>query len=221
MSALVGGIATLLVAVVLIFVGQLGSAASADTRAQMAADAAALAAVAEAAPHGRNAQAFVARRYAEANGAELVVCECDSGTSSLEVEVKVGRATARARAVLDARLLVPAGLGTMHEGLHPFLASSVGRVIEEARGSVRIGSGYRSTSQQAVLWARALARYGSPEAARRWVAPPGHSMHERGLAVDLAGDVERAARIVRELALPLHRPLDHEPWHFELTGSRG
>jgi hypothetical protein len=46
-------------------------------------------------------------------------------------------------------------------------------------------------------------------------------MHERGLAVDLGGDVEEAAELVRKLGLPLHRPLANEPWHFELAGSRG
>jgi hypothetical protein len=45
-------------------------------------------------------------------------------------------------------------------------------------------------------------------------------MHELGLAVDLQGDVETAARLVEELGLPLWRPMAYEPWHFELVGSR-
>jgi hypothetical protein len=45
-------------------------------------------------------------------------------------------------------------------------------------------------------------------------------MHTRGLAVDLGGDLELAVRIIDELDLPLYRPLAHEPWHFELIGSR-
>src|SRR5579871_6409568 len=36
-------------------------------------------------------------------------------------------------------------------------------------------SGYRSGALQERLWNRALERYGSPEQARRWVAPPGSS----------------------------------------------
>ncbi|MEA2485709.1 MAG: D-alanyl-D-alanine carboxypeptidase, partial [Actinomycetota bacterium] len=59
------------------------------------------------------------------------------------------------------------------------------------------------------------------EAADDWVAPPGGSMHERGLAVDLGGDLQLAVRIVAQLHLPLWRPLMNEPWHFELIGSRG
>ena len=45
-------------------------------------------------------------------------------------------------------------------------------------------------------------------------------MHERGLAVDLAGDLDLAIEIIGRLDLPLHRPLPNEPWHFELLGSR-
>jgi hypothetical protein len=46
-------------------------------------------------------------------------------------------------------------------------------------------------------------------------------MHERGLAVDLGGDLIRAVQLIEELDLPLYRPLANEPWHFELIGSRG
>ncbi len=74
--------------------------------------------------------------------------------------------------------------------------------------------------EQAMLWADALRRYGTAEVADDWVAPPGHSMHERGLAVDLAGDMSLAVRLIDELGLPLWRPMQHEPWHFELLGSR-
>jgi hypothetical protein len=45
-------------------------------------------------------------------------------------------------------------------------------------------------------------------------------MHERGLAVDLGGDTGLAARLVADLGLSLYRPLPHEPWHFELVGTR-
>ena len=94
------------------------------------------------------------------------------------------------------------------------------RGVAAAAGSVWLVSGVRSSAEQSRLWADAVARYGSEEAADDWVAPPGRSMHERGVAVDLGGDVERAARLVEELGLPLYRPLANEPWHFELQGAR-
>jgi hypothetical protein len=58
-------------------------------RARLAADAAALAAVAEAGPYGRNHQEGEARAYARANGAELVDCICDAGAEAVQVTVSV------------------------------------------------------------------------------------------------------------------------------------
>lgn len=106
-------------------------------------------------------------------------------------------------------------------GLHPALAEAVYRLISASGGRVWLVSGYRSTAHQAILWQAALERYRDPEKADNWVAPPGFSYHERGLAVDLGGDLEYAAALVRRLKLPLWRPMSWEPWHFELAGSRG
>ncbi|HVF52741.1 MAG TPA: D-alanyl-D-alanine carboxypeptidase family protein [Actinomycetota bacterium] len=106
-------------------------------------------------------------------------------------------------------------------GLHPTLAESVRRVMAASDGRVWIVSGFRTTARQYELWVGALQKYGDPEIADNWVAPPGHSYHERGLAVDLGGDVEYAAQLVAELRLPLWRPMSWEPWHFEVVGSRG
>jgi hypothetical protein len=119
---------------------------------------------------------------------------------------------------MDPSMLQP-GSGSL-VGVDPALAQAISVIIEAAHGAVYVESGYRSRAEQEILWADALRRYGSAEAADDWVAPPGHSMHERGLAVDLGGDVELAARLVEQLRLPLYRPLDNEPWHFEVVGSR-
>lgn len=106
-------------------------------------------------------------------------------------------------------------------GLHPVLGSAVAQLISASSERIWVVSGYRSFAHQAYLWRRALARYGDPEIADNWVAYPGNSMHERGLAVDLGGDLELAAELIARLRLPLWRPMSWEPWHFELTGSRG
>jgi D-alanyl-D-alanine carboxypeptidase len=195
-------------------------AASVDARAQLAADAAALAAVAESGPYGRNVQEVVAREYARLNGAELLECKCESWATAVQITVGIGEASATARAVINPEAFVPAAVMSGIEGLHPELARAVDQLIRAAHGRVHIQSGRRSTARQAQLWARALQTYGSPEAADNWVAPPGGSLHERGLAVDLGGDVELAARLVEQLDLPMWRPLPNEPWHFELVGSR-
>lgn len=75
------------------------------SRAQTAADAAALAAIAESGPYGNDQPEQQARSFAVANGGRLVDCLCEPGATAMQVEVVVGRITAEARAVLDPTLL--------------------------------------------------------------------------------------------------------------------
>jgi hypothetical protein len=219
-SLLVAGIGLTLSILLATFCGELGIAASRKAHAQMAADAVALAAAAESAPYGRTSPESVARRYAQANNASLLECLCVPGATAVQVSVEVDGVVADARAVLDPEMLAPATLGGDVSGLHPRLRRAVQQLIAASQGSVQLVSGYRSHDHQQRLWNEALARYGSAEAADDWVAPPGHSMHERGLAVDLGGNLETAVRLAERLELPLWRPMSHEPWHFELVGSR-
>src|SRR5436309_2059350 len=89
-------------------------------------------------------------------------------------------------------------------------------------------SGYRSVASQQQLWATALARYGTPEAARKWVAPPGGSPHHTGRAIDLyLGTRNDSANIAAlRSAAPYQwlvcnaarfgfTPYSAEPWHWE------
>jgi hypothetical protein len=198
---------------------EVGGAASARARAQTAADAAALAAGAESSPSGEGRPSEAAANYAERNGARLVKCFCEVGATAMQVIVSVDGVLAEARAVFDPSLLAPAKVSPA-DGLHPDLASAVDTLVRASAGRVWIVSGLRSSERQAPLWAEAIHEHGSPEVADDWVARPGTSMHEKGLAVDLGGDLEHAVALVEQLGLPLHRPLAHEPWHFELSGSR-
>ncbi|MFN2389879.1 MAG: D-alanyl-D-alanine carboxypeptidase family protein [Actinomycetota bacterium] len=220
MTVVAAGLACALSLLLASFGVRLGETSARAGRAQVAADAAALAAVAEAGPYGRGLEAFEARRFAAMNGARLLECRCPDGATAVQVEVEVAGVVARARAVLEPSLLFPAAVMSAADGLDPRLAAAVQRLVQAAGGRVRVVSGFRDARSQQALWAEALARYGSAEAADDWVAPPGRSMHERGLAVDLGGDLALAAGLVTRLSLPLHRPLAHEPWHFELVGSR-
>jgi len=72
-----------------------------------------------------------------------------------------------------------------------------------------ITSGFRTHEEQAALY----AQYGPGRAAR-----PGTSLHERGLAVDLAAQNarERAWQLANAPRFGLEAPLAHEPWHFQL-----
>jgi hypothetical protein len=93
-----------------------------------------------------------------------------------------------------------------------------------------IVSGYRSVATQAVLWERALRRYGTPEAARVYVAPPGGSPHHSGRAIDFyLGVPNDSANIAALRSTPAYRwmvcnavrfgftPYSAEPWHWEFN----
>jgi hypothetical protein len=220
MTLLVGCVSCVLAVVLASFTVDIGTTTATKARAQAAADAAALAAVAESGPYGSSDPEAQAERLARLNGARLIECLCEVGGSAMQVAVSIDGVVARARAVIDVAALGPAGLTRGVTELHPVLRNSIEEILEATDGAVHIVSGWRSPQEQAMLWADALARYGSAEAADDWVAPPGHSKHERGLAVDLGGDVELAARVAQELGLPVDRPLANEPWHFELVGAR-
>lgn len=83
-----------------------------------------------------------------------------------------------------------------------------------------VTSGFRSVDRQRELWNAAVQKYGSEQAARKWVAPPGHSKHNHGIAADLGGNLS----VLNDAMLRkygLWRPMSWEPWHVELIGSRG
>jgi hypothetical protein len=108
-------------------------------------------------------------------------------------------------------------------GLNPIFAERLSAFLAEAPdGGLSVYSGYRSPEHQQALYAAALAKYGSPEAARRWVAPPGRSMHNFGEAADLsfATPAARAWAHDNAGAYGLRFPMGNEPWHIEPIGGR-
>jgi len=89
-------------------------------------------------------------------------------------------------------------------------------------------SGYRSSARQQRLWDRALARYGTREEARKWVAPPGGSPHQSGRAIDLyLGTRNDSTNVAKLRRTPAYQwlvanaqrfgfyPYEREPWHWE------
>lgn len=109
-------------------------------------------------------------------------------------------------------------------GLQPDFAGRLGQFLaaaEQAGAPIKIMSGYRSPERQAQLYQAALAKYGSPEAARKWVAPPGRSNHGRGIAVDLQYSSGQAQGWAHQNAAKygLYFRMSHEPWHIEPQGS--
>jgi hypothetical protein len=179
-----------------IAVGQLGIAAVRASRAQTAADAGALAAAV--------ADRAAAEAAVAANGGRLV--ELQRVGAEVEVIVAVGDAAASARARRETPVMAPTG---RQAGLAPAMLAAVARAEQLLGQEVQITSGRRSEAEQRRLWE---ARHTNPYP----VAPPGTSMHEQGLAVDVPRWF-----VVKLLAVGadagLCRPLPGaDPVHFEL-----
>lgn len=112
-------------------------------------------------------------------------------------------------------------------GMDPQFASSLASLFADAPANIRQGlqvsSGFRSNDVQSRLWTEALKKYGSADAARKWVAPPGKSKHNHGHAADLKFLNDTARQWVHQNATKygLAFPLANENWHVELAGARG
>lgn len=112
-------------------------------------------------------------------------------------------------------------------GLDPNFNSALQQMFQAApeniRAGLRITSGYRSPDRQAQLFADAVRKYGSPAAARKWVAPPGNSKHNHGQASDLKylNDEARQWAHANAQQFGLNFPLANEDWHIEPIGARG
>jgi len=114
-------------------------------------------------------------------------------------------------------------------GLQPEFAANLLAFMGAAPMPLSIVSGYRSPEHQADLFNAAVAKYGSPEAARKWVAPPGHSMHNLGEAVDLGYGGGKLGGGETSLIDWAHQnaarynlafPMSYENWHIEPIGAR-
>jgi hypothetical protein len=111
-------------------------------------------------------------------------------------------------------------------GMRPEFAQALQTIFsaapEDVRAAVQITSGYRSPEVQAQLYREAVEKYGSEQAARRWVAPPGRSRHNHGDAADLKFGSDAAREWFHQNAGEhgLAFPMSWEPWHVELAGAR-
>jgi hypothetical protein len=179
--------------------GRLGAVTADRARAMAAADAAALAGAAE----GERA----ARTLALDNGADITDYVVDG--AEVQVSVRLGRATATARAVAEGIGGVGFTGGSV-AGLVPALRAALAeaaRLLGVPR--IPVTSGWRSTAQQAALYAN-RARNPYP------VARPGTSAHERGTAVDVPrAFAARLAAVGARTGLCRPWP-ETDPVHFEL-----
>ncbi|OUL28941.1 hypothetical protein BV378_07000 [Nostoc sp. RF31YmG] len=126
------------------------------------------------------------------------------------------------------------GLGGKKVPLHRLAAAAWQALVNEARTAgiktplLLPVSGYRSSKHQDQLWQKALIKYGSAQKARQWVAPPGHSAHHSGRAIDLWLGFGISSKNVQKMrATPAYQwlvqnaarfgfyPYPQEPWHWE------
>lgn len=101
--------------------------------------------------------------------------------------------------------------------MDPDFEARANALVAQSDGRIWIESGDRDTETQTRLWNEAVAKYGEDEA-RNWVAPPGHSNHEKGIAIDFGGDMELLAQLAPQFGL--YQPMSWELWHWEPLGSR-
>lgn len=85
--------------------------------------------------------------------------------------------------------------------------------------------GYRSNQEQQRLWNNAIKKYGSAAAARKWVAPPGKSRHNKGIALDVT--MYKNGRKISQVEFDqiakqagFYRPMSWEGWHIEPISTR-
>ena len=180
------------IAAAMVLIAMVGERAATRSRAQSAADAAALASAAGADP------ATLAMR----NGAVLDRVDTVDGT--IDVAVRIGDVEAAARAARPVLSATP--------GLDPRLVGAIGVAEALVGGPIPLVSGFRSRAAQERLWAN---RHANPYP----VARPGTSLHERGLAIDVP--VEFAPRLAAVAgAVGLCHPLPIlDPVHFVLCGA--
>jgi secretion/DNA translocation related TadE-like protein len=188
----------------------LAHVAVARTRAQTAADAAALAAAQELIVPSAKTPAEVAEDYAGRHSAEVTECRCSADANEVIVAVQIEvalpflggerRVGAEARAVVEPLEMA---------GLEPAFASRL-RCLFAIVPGLSIVSGFRTHAEQAALYEE------KPDLA----APPGHSMHELGLAADLGFPSEFARDLAHASAgsCGLEFPVSYEPWHIEPIG---
>ena len=139
-----------------------------------------------------------------------------------------------------ADLVTVRGVGGKHIQLHRLAAEAWQASVSAARADgireplLLPVSGYRNPVTQERLWRQALQKYGSPQEARKWVAPPGSSAHQTGRAIDFyLGGQNSSAHVSRLRRLPAYTwlasnakrfgfyPYEREPWHWEYNPPAG
>jgi LAS superfamily LD-carboxypeptidase LdcB len=103
--------------------------------------------------------------------------------------------------------------------LDPALLGALRAAASDAGGGgivFLVDSGWRSRTYQEHLLRQAISKYGSEQAAARWVATPNRSPHVSGDAVDIGRSDATAWLSAHGAAYGLCQIYGNEPWHYEL-----
>ena len=103
--------------------------------------------------------------------------------------------------------------------LDPDLRAALRAAATAAAGdgvAVYVDSGWRSREYQQQLFNEAVSKYGSVDAAARWVASPNTSAHVSGDAVDIGHSNAAAWLSEHGAQYGLCQIYGNEPWHYEL-----
>ena len=116
------------------------------------------------------------------------------------------------------------GKAESHLNFDPAFGGSLGSFLDAAKAaghSISIYSGYRSPAHQKSLFDKAVQKYGSVAAARKMVAPPGKSRHNKGIAADLRYATPEALAWAHANAkkFGLNFRMSWENWHIEPDGT--
>jgi hypothetical protein len=105
--------------------------------------------------------------------------------------------------------------------VNPTFAGMLVALAEKHGAAIYISSGYRSVEEQRVIWEERKREHpGEPdEVTRNWVALPGKSMHQSGMAADVSGYAELLSND-ELIKFGLWKPLINEPWHIEPIGTQ-
>lgn len=173
-------------------------------------------------PGHPHAEGLKKRRYTEAtlflspSEAETRMATFDVYNSAVQVDNQTGVARIRAVGTAD--------IDNLDREFEARIANLFADAPEHIRSGFEAYSGYRSVEKQAQLFNDAVRKYGSVDAARKWVAPPGKSAHNHGMAADLSWNGQRIDRAPAEVRQYLHQnaeryglsfPLSNEAWHIE------
>ncbi|MBF6435294.1 M15 family metallopeptidase [Nocardia cyriacigeorgica] len=138
---------------------------------------------------------------------------------------QLSASTAAAIEALRGERQGPPGAATFDDGipsvsdLDPALLDALRRASADAAADgveLVVTSGRRSPEYQDQLLRAAVAKYGSPAEAARWVATAETSAHVSGDAVDIGPTEATAWLSAHGAEYGLCQIYRNEPWHFEL-----